>query len=56
MFISEDLTFETSGLTILFWVSFRQVDGETHVGVFAARAIEPGEPLTYDYRYVMYRH
>lgn len=30
---------------------FRNVDGEIRVGVFAARAIEVGEPLTYDYRY-----
>ncbi|XVF47855.1 hypothetical protein PTKIN_Ptkin03bG0143900 [Pterospermum kingtungense] len=29
----------------------KQVDGETRVGVFAARSIEVGEPLTYDYRY-----
>ncbi|XP_058113962.1 histone-lysine N-methyltransferase ASHR3-like isoform X2 [Magnolia sinica] len=29
-----------------------QVDGETRVGVFAARSIEAGEPLTYDYRFV----
>ena len=29
----------------------RHVDGETRVGVFAARSIEAGEPLTYDYRY-----
>lgn len=28
----------------------RQVEGETRVGVFAARQIEAGEPLTYDYR------
>ncbi|KAF6152191.1 hypothetical protein GIB67_019413 [Kingdonia uniflora] len=27
-----------------------QVDGETRVGVFAARSINIGEPLTYDYR------
>ncbi|MQM03421.1 hypothetical protein Taro_036198, partial [Colocasia esculenta] len=26
-----------------------QADGETRVGVFASRVIEPGEPLTYDY-------
>ncbi|GAB2267484.1 hypothetical protein Dimus_002467 [Dionaea muscipula] len=31
-----------------------QVDGETRVGVFAARAIEVGEPLTYDYRFVQF--
>ncbi|KAJ0599238.1 putative [histone H3]-lysine(4) N-trimethyltransferase transcription regulator SET family [Helianthus annuus] len=30
------------------------VDGETRVGVFAARAIEAGEPLTYDYRFVQF--
>ncbi|KAH7674912.1 Histone-lysine N-methyltransferase protein [Dioscorea alata] len=29
-----------------------QVDGETRVGVFASRSIKPGEPLTYDYRFV----
>ncbi|XP_010268461.1 PREDICTED: histone-lysine N-methyltransferase ASHR3 isoform X2 [Nelumbo nucifera] len=29
-----------------------QVDGETRVGVFAARSINVGEPLTYDYRFV----
>ncbi|KAK6783634.1 hypothetical protein RDI58_017088 [Solanum bulbocastanum] len=27
-----------------------QVEGETRIGVFAARFIEVGEPLTYDYR------
>ncbi|XP_019414209.1 PREDICTED: histone-lysine N-methyltransferase ASHR3 [Lupinus angustifolius] len=31
-----------------------QVDGETRVGVFAARSIEIGEPLTYDYRFVQF--
>nr|XP_007138281.1 hypothetical protein PHAVU_009G195300g [Phaseolus vulgaris]ESW10275.1 hypothetical protein PHAVU_009G195300g [Phaseolus vulgaris] len=31
-----------------------QVDGETRVGVFAARSIEAGEPLTYDYRFVQF--
>ncbi|KAF7806575.1 histone-lysine N-methyltransferase ASHR3 [Senna tora] len=31
-----------------------QVDGETRVGVFAARPIEAGEPLTYDYRFVQF--
>ncbi|KAK8473222.1 hypothetical protein PHAVU_001G083533 [Phaseolus vulgaris] len=31
-----------------------QVDGETRVGVFAARSIEVGEPLTYDYRFVQF--
>ncbi|KAF1892425.1 hypothetical protein Lal_00010890 [Lupinus albus] len=31
-----------------------QVDGETRVGVFAARSIETGEPLTYDYRFVQF--
>lgn len=31
-----------------------QVEGETRVGVFAAQSIEPGEPLTYDYRYVQF--
>ncbi|XP_050215222.1 histone-lysine N-methyltransferase ASHR3 isoform X2 [Mercurialis annua] len=30
-----------------------QVEGETRVGVFAARAIKVGEPLTYDYRIVL---
>ncbi|PWA83761.1 SET domain group 4 [Artemisia annua] len=30
------------------------VDGETRVGVFAARSIEAGEPLTYDYRFVQF--
>ncbi|KAK6944313.1 SET domain [Dillenia turbinata] len=29
-----------------------QVEGETRVGVFAARSIEVGEPLTYHYRFV----
>ncbi|KAK9932096.1 hypothetical protein M0R45_019346 [Rubus argutus] len=28
--------------------------GETRVGVFAARSIEVGEPLTYDYRFVQF--
>ncbi|XP_022882783.1 histone-lysine N-methyltransferase ASHR3 isoform X2 [Olea europaea var. sylvestris] len=28
-----------------------QVDGEIRVGVFAARSIQVGEPLTYDYRF-----
>ncbi|GAB4838154.1 hypothetical protein Ancab_027683 [Ancistrocladus abbreviatus] len=31
-----------------------QVEGETRVGVFAAQAIEIGEPLTYDYRFVQF--
>ncbi|KAI9117622.1 hypothetical protein K1719_011788 [Acacia pycnantha] len=31
-----------------------QVDGETRVGIFAARSIEVGEPLTYDYRFVQF--
>ncbi|XP_015891518.3 histone-lysine N-methyltransferase ASHR3 [Ziziphus jujuba] len=31
-----------------------QADGETRVGVFAARSIEVGEPLTYDYRFVQF--
>lgn len=31
-----------------------QVEGETRVGVFAARLIEVGEPLTYDYRFVQF--
>ncbi|KAF4370390.1 hypothetical protein F8388_016127 [Cannabis sativa] len=31
-----------------------QVDGETRVGVFAARLIKVGEPLTYDYRFVQF--
>ncbi|XP_027774396.1 uncharacterized protein LOC107026384 isoform X2 [Solanum pennellii] len=31
-----------------------QVEGETRVGVFAARYIEVGEPLTYDYRFVQF--
>ncbi|KAL0679931.1 hypothetical protein Bca4012_007912 [Brassica carinata] len=31
-----------------------QVEGETRVGVFAARQIEAGEPLTYDYRFVQF--
>ncbi|KAI3754530.1 hypothetical protein L1987_54315 [Smallanthus sonchifolius] len=30
------------------------VDGETRVGVFAARSIKVGEPLTYDYRFVQF--
>lgn len=31
-----------------------QVEGETRVGVFAARSIEVGQPLTYDYRFVQF--
>lgn len=31
----------------------REVDGETRVGVFASQSIEAGEPLTYDYRYMI---
>ncbi|KAB1996586.1 hypothetical protein ERO13_D13G210900v2 [Gossypium hirsutum] len=31
-----------------------QVEGETRVGVFAARSIKVGEPLTYDYRFVQF--
>ncbi|XP_060171692.1 uncharacterized protein LOC132602903 isoform X2 [Lycium barbarum] len=31
-----------------------QVEGETRVGVFAARSIEVGESLTYDYRFVQF--
>ncbi|PKI52385.1 hypothetical protein CRG98_027311 [Punica granatum] len=31
-----------------------QVEGETRVGVFAARLIKIGEPLTYDYRFVQF--
>lgn len=31
-----------------------QVEGETRVGVFAARSIKAGEPLTYDYRFVQF--
>lgn len=33
-------------------ILFRQVDGETRVGVFALRPIKVNEPLTYDYRYL----
>ncbi|XP_017250909.2 histone-lysine N-methyltransferase ASHR3 [Daucus carota subsp. sativus] len=29
-----------------------QVNGETRMGIFAAKSIEEGEPLTYDYRFV----
>ncbi|XP_052180792.1 histone-lysine N-methyltransferase ASHR3 isoform X2 [Diospyros lotus] len=31
-----------------------QADGETRVGVFAAKCINIGEPLTYDYRFVQF--
>ncbi|XP_010432931.1 PREDICTED: histone-lysine N-methyltransferase ASHR3 isoform X3 [Camelina sativa] len=31
-----------------------QVEGETRIGVFAARQIKAGEPLTYDYRFVQF--
>ncbi|KAK4712878.1 hypothetical protein R3W88_018785 [Solanum pinnatisectum] len=31
-----------------------QVEGETRIGVFSARFIEVGEPLTYDYRFVQF--
>ncbi|XP_012071581.1 histone-lysine N-methyltransferase ASHR3 isoform X2 [Jatropha curcas] len=31
-----------------------QVEGETRVGVFAARSIKVGESLTYDYRFVQF--
>ncbi|KAG2668127.1 hypothetical protein I3760_15G145500 [Carya illinoinensis] len=31
-----------------------QFEGEVRVGVFAARSIEVGEPLTYDYRFVQF--
>ncbi|CAN1328789.1 Histone-lysine N-methyltransferase ASHR3 [Linum perenne] len=31
-----------------------QVEGETRVGVFAARSIQVGDPLTYDYRFVQF--
>ncbi|XP_010687654.2 histone-lysine N-methyltransferase ASHR3 [Beta vulgaris subsp. vulgaris] len=31
-----------------------QVEGDIRVGVFAARAIKAGEPLTYDYRFVQF--
>ncbi|CAI0394233.1 unnamed protein product [Linum tenue] len=31
-----------------------QVEGETRVGIFAARSIDAGEPLTYDYRFVQF--
>lgn len=42
-------------LTVVFFF-IRHVDGETRVGVFASRAIEPREPLTYDYRYWLALH
>ncbi|GMJ15620.1 ASH1-related 3, SET domain group 4 [Hibiscus trionum] len=31
-----------------------QVEGETRIGLFAARSIEVGKPLTYDYRFVQF--
>ncbi|XP_010438120.1 PREDICTED: histone-lysine N-methyltransferase ASHR3-like isoform X2 [Camelina sativa] len=31
-----------------------QVEGEIRIGVFAARQIKAGEPLTYDYRFVQF--
>ncbi|XP_059454726.1 histone-lysine N-methyltransferase ASHR3-like [Corylus avellana] len=31
-----------------------QVEGEIRVGVFAARSVDIGEPLTYDYRFVQF--
>uniref|UniRef100_A0A162AA92 Histone-lysine N-methyltransferase n=1 Tax=Daucus carota subsp. sativus TaxID=79200 RepID=A0A162AA92_DAUCS len=31
-----------------------QLDGETRIGVFAARPIQAGEPLTYDYRFIQF--
>ncbi|KAL6973784.1 Histone-lysine N-methyltransferase ashr3, variant 2 [Sarracenia purpurea var. burkii] len=39
---------------LCFSLPVRQVDGETRVGVFAARSIKIGEPLTYDYRFVQF--
>ncbi|KAL8133286.1 hypothetical protein AgCh_008663 [Apium graveolens] len=32
-----------------------QLDGETRIGIFAARSIKAGEPLTYDYKFIQYR-
>ena len=31
--------------------SFRRIDGETRIGIFATRDIKRGEHLTYDYQY-----
>ncbi|XP_074371507.1 histone-lysine N-methyltransferase ASHR3-like isoform X2 [Apium graveolens] len=31
-----------------------QLDGETRIGIFAARSIKAGEPLTYDYKFIQY--
>ncbi|KAI3711767.1 hypothetical protein L1987_70313 [Smallanthus sonchifolius] len=34
----------------------KDVNWETRLGIFAAKSIEPGEELTYDYGYEMYEH
>jgi hypothetical protein len=39
-------------VTLCSFLIARQVNGKTRLGVFALQAIQVGDPLTYNYRYM----
>jgi len=36
--------------SLLRYLFYRTIDGETRIGIFASRDIRKGEELTYDYK------